>query len=366
MKKPPLPSCACLCFLVFFLAACQNAADQAVAPAAPVHVAIAEKGDLTHSISAVGNVASSATVSLTPRVDGQIMEVFFVEGDEVAEGQPLIQIDKRPYAATLAEKEALLAKTRAQLVKAEHDLQRYARLVQQGFISKEQFDQVTTDAAALRATLHAEEAARDVAKLNLSYCTITAPINGRIGELKLHKGNMVKNNDTGIIATIDTISPCRVLFSVPETHLGVVQKKLATAPLVITALPPHGAPEQGIITLLDNNIDPKTGAMRLRGEFANKNCALWPGQYVEVLIPIGAARNKIIVPSRAIQTGRGESYVYVVDGENRASYRKVKVLVENADKSAIEGDIAPGEQVVIDGQVRLAPGLPVRVLEKQP
>lgn len=350
--------------LGFLVMGCQNDAGQKPAAAAPVRVAIVERGDITHSITAVGNVQSSATVSITPRVDGQIMEVFFVEGDEVAEGQPLLLIDPRPYTAILQEKKAMLAKSRAQLAKAEHDLARYAKLVNQGYISKEQYDQIATDAATLRATVEADKAELEAANLNLSYCTISAPINGRIGELKLHKGAMVKNNDSGPIATIDTISPCRVIFSVPEVHLRAIQEKLKIAPLAISAVPPGNEPQKGTITLLDNSIDTRTGAIRLRGEFANKPHVLWPGQYVEVEIPIGHAKNSLLIPSRAIQTGRDESYVYVIGEDNRANYKKVKVLVENAGMAAIEGELSPGERVVIDGHVRLAPGLPVKILEE--
>lgn len=343
------------------LSACGNEPVKQMAHAAPVHVAAVEKGDLVRVLNAVGNVQASASVAVTPRVDGQIVEVYFTEGEEVKAGQPLLKIDPRPYAAELAEKKANLAKAEAQLVKAEHDRKRFAQLVANGYVSKEAFEQTMTDAATLKSTVRAAKADADVASLNLSFCDIKAPISGRIGELKMQKGSMVKDNDTGPIATIDTIRPCRVNFSVPEAYLPTIQERMREERLGITAMPVGGQPEQGIITLLDNNVDTKTGAIRLRGEFENPESKLWPGQFVEVKLPLGKLRNATLVPARAIQTGRDETFVYVVCPDNTVDYRKVNILFETDGKSAVAGDLTEGEIVVVDGQVRLAPGLPVQI-----
>lgn len=345
------------------LCACQNDNVKNAAPPAPVRVATVERGNLTRAINAVGNVEASASIDVIPRVNGQITTVHFREGDEVKEGQPLLQIDARPYAAVLAEKKANLAKSEAQLAKAARDRQRYGLLVKNGYISREAYDQTVTDAAALQATVKADRAAVDLAALDLAYCTIKAPVSGRIGPLKLQRGTMVKGYDTGPIVTIDTIAPCRVIFSVPEQYLPAIQKHMRQGQLHISATPGEGQPEQGIVTLIDNNVDTQTGAIALRGEFDNAGRELWPGHFVQVNLPLGEIRNALIVPRGAVQTGRDENYVYVIDADNKAQYRKIKVIFETDTQSAVSGELQPGERVVIDGQVRLAPGVATHILD---
>lgn len=349
----------CLCLLC----GCQNDNVKNSAPPAPVHVAVATGGSITRTLNAVGNVEASATVDIIPRVSGQITAVHFVEGDDVKEGQPLLEIDPRPYAAALAEKKANLARSEAQLAKAERDRRRYGQLVGNGYVSREAFEQAATDAAALRATVQADRAAVDMAALDLAYCNIKAPLSGRIGALKMQKGAMIKASDTAPIVTIDAITPCRVIFSVPEPHLPAIQERLRSGALGLTAIPHGGQPEQGQVTLMDNNVDSRTGSIRLRGEFANESRNLWPGQFVEVKLPLGEIEEALLVPAPAVQTGREESYVYVINPDNRADYRKVRVVFEGAGQSAVAGDLHPGEKVVADGHVRLAPGVSVRILE---
>lgn len=348
---------------LLFLCACQNDNVKNSAPPAPVHVAVAERGNIMRSLDAVGNVEASATVDIIPRATGQIVDVYFKEGDNVREGQLLLKIDPRPYAVTLAEKKAQLAKSEAQLAKAEHDRRRYGQLVGSGYVSREAFEQTATDASALRATARADRAAVDLAALELSYCDVKAPITGRIGELKMQKGTMIKSSETGSIVTIDTISPCRVIFSVPEPHLPVIQDRMRKGDLEVLATPYGGQAAKGKVTLLDNSVDSRTGSIRLRGEFPNKDQSLWPGQFVEVKLPLGEIDNALLVPARAVQTGREDNYIYVVNSENKAEYRKVKKLFEVGGKCAVAGEIEPGEQVVTDGQVRLAPGTGVEILD---
>lgn len=345
----------------FLLAACQDNAVKNMPPPAPVQVATVQRGNMIRHINVVGNVQASSTVNIVSRVDGQITGVFFSEGQEVKEGQRLIQIDPRPYAATLAEKRALLAKSEAELKKATQDRRRYAALVRDGFVSREAYDQTTTDAASLRATVEADRAQLRLAELNLAYCDITAPASGRIGELLLHKGSMVKVNDSGPIATIDTIRPCRVLFSVPESYLPILHRRMRDGTLTVEAVPQGGSPERGVVTLLDNNVDTRTGAIRMRGEFENASAALWPGQFVEVRLPLGRLDDALLIPCKAIQSGRDGSYVYVADAENLAVLRSVKPLFENGGQCAVSGDLRTGEQVVVEGQARLAPGTRLKI-----
>lgn len=364
LKMATLNRIGALFTTLCLLCACTNDdPGKSAAPAAPVHVASVERGDMSRELDAVGNVRASASVAITPRVDGEIIEVNFTEGEEVKAGQTILRIDPRPYAAILAEKNANLAKSRAQLQKAKNDRARYARLVQDGYISREAYEQTATDEAALIATVAADQAAARRAELDLSYCSIQAPISGRIGELKMHKGNMVKDNDTGPVCTIDAISPCYINFSVPEAHLSDILAYMKQGELTITAKPIGGRPETGIVTLVDNSVDTKTGAIRLRATFENKSKNLWPGQFVEIKLPLGAIKNAIILPSRAIQTGRDESFVYVVDADGKAIYHKVAKLLDQDGKTAVAADIQPGDRVVTEGQIRLTPGASVLLLD---
>lgn len=352
-------------FLPALLLGCGgNDSSKMEAPAAPVRVAMVQQQDMERVLQAVGNVRASASVGIVPRVAGEIQSVNFREGQEVREGAPLLQIDPRPYAATLREKKGQLAKSEAQLAKALEDRRRYGKLVNNGYVSREAFEQTATDAAALRATVQTDKAAVESAALDLSYCTVTAPISGRIGPLKVDKGNMVKSNESSPIVNIDTISPCYITFSVPEAQLPAIMRHMEAGPVPIAATPTGGAPERGILTLVDNNVDTKTGTIRLRGTFANENRHLWPGQFVEIQMPLGIASGAIVVPSRAVQAGRDESYVYVVDDSGHAQYHKARVLFESNGMSVLESDLTPGQRVVIDGQVRLAPGLPVKILNE--
>ncbi|MDR3358487.1 MAG: efflux RND transporter periplasmic adaptor subunit [Desulfovibrio sp.] len=336
--------------------------DKAGAPPAPVRAAAVRRADVPRLLYAVGNVKASATVEIKPRVTGEIQQIYFREGQDVTEGQPLITIDPRPFEAVLRERRGALAKDQAQLNKAEDDMRRYSQLAGGGYVSREAYDRTITDVAALRATVQSGKASVESAELDLSYCTIAAPIDGRVGALNVDKGNMVKNTDATPIVTIDTLSPIYVLFSVPEARLPLIQERMREGPIKVNATPAGGAAESGVLTLIDNTVDTRTGTIRLRANFDNRNRRLWPGQFVQVELPLGIAVNALIVPSRAVQAGREEAYVYVVDKDNKAAYRKVTTLFEYGDKSVIEGDVDEGDNVVIEGQVRLAPGLPVQVL----
>lgn len=313
-------------------------------------------------LKAVGNARASATVDIVPRVSGEIVAVNFQEGQDVKEGQPLLKIDPRPYEAVLKEKAGALAKSQAQYAKALEDKRRYEKLVNNGYVSREAFEQTLTDAEALRATVLSDKAAVESARLDLSYCTVTAPISGRIGALKIHKGNMIKSGSSEAIATIDSLEPCYVAFSVPEANLPLIQAQLAQGAISLTAVPKGGQPQNGSLTFIDNNVDDKTGSIPLRGTFPNARRQLWPGQYVEVSVPLGKFENALIVPSKAVQKGREGSFVFVINEAGKAEYRNVKALFENNGEIIVEGDVKPGEKVVTEGQVRLYPNAPVRIL----
>lgn len=350
-----------ICLLLLCACSGENAQKKG-ATAIPVHVDIVEQKSIPRILNVVGNVRSSASVGVTPRVTGEIQKIHFHEGQHVNEGDPLVSLDPRPFEASLREKEGLLAKSKAQLNKANDDMRRYGKLVNGGYVSREAYEQAATEAAALTATLQAEQAAVENAALELSYCTVIAPISGRVGALKVDKGNMIRPSDSSPIVAIDTISPIYVNFSVPEIHLATILHHMEEGPVAITATPTGGQAESGQLTLVDNSVDIRTGTIRLRGTFKNEKHRLWPGQFVEVSLPLGTVENAIIIPSKAVQAGRDESYVYVVDADNRAAYRKVTVLFEYQDKSIVESKISQGDKIVTDGHVRLVPDALLNIL----
>lgn len=353
-----------LLLLVPVLASCSGDKDgQGGRQAAPVHVMTVQPQDVPRVLGAVGNVKASASVGLTPRVTGEIEKVHFTEGQDVKEGDVLLTIDTRPFEATLREKKGQLAKSEAQLHKATNDAGRYGKLVGNGYVSREAYEQTATEAAALRATVQADMAAVESAALDLSYCTLRAPISGRVGGLKVDKGNMVRSSDTTPIVSIDTLSPIYVTFSVPERHLSLILDRMHAGPVEVDVTPTGGQTEKGLLTLVENSVDTTTGTIQLRATFDNENRRLWPGQFVTVELPLGMARQALAIPSRAVQSGREENYLYVAGADGKASYRKVNILFESGDISVVEGELKAGEQVIIDGIVRLAPDVPVKVIQ---
>ena len=355
-----------LCWLLgasLLLTACsgeEKARDGAAA--APVHVQAVIRKDMPRLLHVVGNVQASASVEVKPRVSGEIRQVHFREGQDVKEGDLLLTIDPRPFEAVLREKRGLLAKSQAQLVKAVQDRARYSKLVGGGYVSRESYEQMATDAEALRATVQSDQAAVESAALDLAYCSVTAPISGRVGALTVDKGNMVQSNVATTVVTIHTMEPIYVTFSVPEVHLATILGRLRQGTVTVTATPTGGSPVRGELTLVDNEVDSRTGTIRLRATFANADRSLWPGQFVNVDMPLGMAGGALVVPAHAVQSGREGTYVYVADARNTAALRKVRVLFEHEGQSVVEGDIAEGEEVVVDGIVRLAPGLPLNIL----
>lgn len=330
-------------------------------PPAPVAVTVVQEKDMERNLHVVGNVQASATVAVKTRVTGELQAVHFVEGDQVEAGQKLFTIDPRPFEATLREAKGRLDKDRAQLAKAEDDMRRYAKLVGEGYVSRESYEQAATDAAALRATVQADRGAVENAALQLEYCTVTAPIAGRAGELKSNKGNMIKANDDTAVLTIDTLSPIYVSFAVPEAYLSAIMARQREGNVRVSARPAGGEAVIGDLTFIANTVDTRTGTIKLRGTFANTDSSLWPGQFVEVTLALGNIPGALVIPARSVQAGRNESYVYVVDESNKAQYRKVSVDIESDGLAVISEGLKKGEKVVTEGQVRLAPGVSVKV-----
>jgi multidrug efflux system membrane fusion protein len=331
----------------------------------PVLVAKVERKNLPDELHAIGTVNPYSTVAVESQVDGKLMEVHFRQGDEVRKGQLLFTIDPKPFAAALNAAQAQLQRDRAQMLQAETDERRYAYLLAEKVGSREQSDQAHANAAALRATVAADEAAVETARLNLGYTSIYSPIDGRTGNLKLHPGNLVKANDSStVMVVINQLKPVYVNFALPENQLPRVRDALANGrDLGVSASPPnqYTSPSQGHLVFIDNSVDSQTGTITLKGIFPNEEERLWPGEFVNVALTLGENPDALVVPSQAIQTGQAGPYVYVVDKRNAAQARNVTLGDSMGGEVIVLSGLRPGETVVTDGQLRLMPGATVRI-----
>jgi len=331
--------------------------------AVPVLVAKAVQKTVANSVYLIGRVEAYSTVDLKSRVEGQITEVHFKEGQDVKQGDLLFNLDPRPFEASLSQAEANLAKDQAQQHQAAADEQRYGYLLRQGVGSQQQFDQAHAAAEALRATVQADAAAVQTARLNLAYTTIHSPIDGRTGSLLVHAGNLVKANADTAMVEINQIEPVYVDFSLPEQRLSDVRKYMADRKLPVEASIPgqQAEPERGELSFVDNAVDTKTGTIQLKGIFANHDRRLWPGQFVDATLILSERPNTIVVPSQAIQTGQDGSYVFVVEPGMKVATRPVVIGDSQDGATVVERGLKSGETVVTDGQLRLIPGAHITI-----
>jgi multidrug efflux system membrane fusion protein len=333
------------------------------APAVPVATAPVVQKSVPLSVQGIGTVIAASTVTVRAQVTGEMTSVHFIEGDEVQEGQVLVTIDKRPLEAALQQAQAALDRDIAQAANAKSQAARYQDLLQRGISTHEQVDQILTNAAALDATVGADRAAVENAKVQLNYATIRAPLTGKTGLLQVHPGNLVRATDTTPIVTINKITPVYVSFAVPESLLPDLKRYMARGRLAVTALAPSdtGEPSKGFITFIDNAVDPTTGTIKVKGTFPNTDRTLWPGQYVNVDVTLSAESDAIVVPTLAVQTGQQGTYVFVVKADKTAELRPVVVDRSNGEYSVIRRGLTPGETVVTDGHLRLVPGSRVTI-----
>jgi multidrug efflux system membrane fusion protein len=331
-------------------------------PGVPVTVGKVVEKTVPVTFRAIGHVEPIATVAIKARIGGELTKVWFTEGQKVTPGATLFTIDPRQYQAALRLAEAQLAKDRALLAKAEGDVRRYEGLVKQDFVTKEQYDQIIATAASLQATVQADQASVDNARLQLAYCTITAPIEGRTGNLNVKGGNLVKADDTTPLVTINQMRPIFASFSVPSQLLPELTKHdgnriSVTASLSHTSEPP----EEGTLSFVDNMVDTTTGTLLLKATFANEDERLWPGQFVDIVVTLGEEPNRIVAPAPAVQTGQQGQYVFVVKPDDTVELRPVAVERINEVEAVIEKGLVAGETVVTDGQLRLVPGARVEI-----
>jgi len=340
-------------------------------PHPPVSVAVASVGRtaVPYEIGATGVVEPLQTVAVESQVGGVLTKVAFTEGEEVREGQVLFQIDSRPYEAALQQARATLAKDEAQAMNAQRDAARYQALVKKDYVTQSQADQAQATAQALAASVKADSAAVENAKLNLDYTTIRAPISGRTGGLLVHLGNLVRANSSTPLVIINQIRPILVRFAVPQRDLPDIQHYSAGNQLTVGATPGEdsaAAPVKGTLSFVDNNVDTTTGTVMLKARFENRTGTLWPGQFVTVDLQLFVQHDALVVPSQAVMAGQDGSYVFVVDQAGTAQQRPVTVGRTVGNTAIIAKGLTFGERVVTDGQSRLSPGAKVDIRSVAP
>ncbi len=348
---------------LFLTCSCGKSGQPVKKEGVPVTVSTVIQKTVPIQLRAIGNVEAYSTVSVKSQIGGELIRIHFKEGQDVKKGDILFTIDPRPYEAALKQAEANLARDTAQLENARVDARRYGELVSKGYVAQQQYDQIQTNAAALEATVLADKATVENAKLQLSYCFIHSPIDGRTGSLLSHQGDMIKANADNPMVVINQIQPIYVTLSVPEQNLQQIKRYMAEGKLKGEAIIPgdENSPVQGIITFVDNTVDISTGTIKLKGTFENKGKRLWPGQFVNVVLTLTTQPDAIVVPSQAVQTGQQGLYVFVVKSDLTVELRPV-VTGRNLDgEVVIEKGLEPGEQVVTDGQLRLVPGTKVEI-----
>jgi membrane fusion protein, multidrug efflux system len=328
------------------------------APPVPVTLAKVVRKPMPLELSAIGAVEPSSSVAVRAQLTGELTSVNFKEGDDVAQGQVLFTLDRRPLEAALKQAEAALTRDQAQLANATAQAQRARELASRGIATREQVDTTSTAVSALEATVGADRAAIDNATVQLQYATIKSPISGRTGVLMVHPGNLVRANDPTPLVVINQVTPVQVAFGIPERQLGLLKQHLAQNTLRVEARPQgdQNQPAIGRIAFVDNAVDQTTGMIRIKGTFANGDRRLWPGQFVNVVTVLATDPEAIVVPSVAVQSGQQGSYVFVVKDDRTVELRPVTIARTNANDSIVETGLKDGETVVTDGQLRLVPG----------
>ena len=349
--------------LALSLAGCtEHAAPPPDTPTVPVLAAKAVAKAVPVELHEIGTGEAYSTVSVESQVAGIVSAVHYTQGQFVKKGDLLISIDDRPFAAALQIAQANLVKDQANAKLSTVNAERYEKLFQSGVVPKAQYDQFSSTAEANEAAVQADQAAVQTAKLNLSYCSIYSPIDGRTGSQLVYPGTVVKANDVPVLVVINQISPLYVNFSVPQQYLGEIKMYMARGKLPIEATPAdNSAPEQGYLSFVNNTVDTATGTIVLKGTFANRNLRLWPGEFVSVLLRLSEQRNATVVPAAAVMTGQQGDYIFVIKPDMSVESRTVKVARTVGNEDVIAEGIKPGDTVVTDGQVRLVPGLKVEI-----
>jgi membrane fusion protein, multidrug efflux system len=347
-------------FVFYRLRSSSEAASKKESGTQPISVGVitVQQRDVPYYLTGLGTVTAYNTVTVHTRVDGQIMQVFFKEGQFVHEGDLLIEIDTRPYQVALDQAEGQLAKDEASQNDAKVDLNRYQTLWQEGVVARQQLDTQQATVGQYEGAIKSDIAQINSAKLNLIYCKITSPINGRVGLRLVDPGNIVHATDTTGMLVITQVQPIAVDFTLPEANLPEVVSQMRNRQLVVDA---YGSDDKtklgsGQLLTLDNEIDTTTGTIKLKSQFANANLSLWPNQFVNTRLFLSVRKNAVVVPSATIQTGAQGSFVYVITSNNQAEVRPVQVDFAEGNISVIRQGLKPGESVVVDGADKLQQG----------
>jgi multidrug efflux system membrane fusion protein len=334
------------------------AAAQTTTPGIPVTAGTVATQDVPVFLHGIGTVQAYNMVAIKSRVDGQIVKVDFKEGQDIKTGDPLFQVDPRPFQAALEQAQAAKQKDEAQLAGAQLDLDRYEKLIGSGWQTRQSYDQQKATVGQLQASIKGDEAQINTAKLNLSYADIRSPIDGRLGARLVDKGNLVHANDNTPLVMITEIKPIFVSFTLPQDNFDDIRESHNKAPLTVYAYSGDGKKQlaEGKLTLIDNAIDQATGTIRLKARFDNDDERLWPGEFVSLRAVLSTRQNVATVPSQTVQDGPDGHYAYVIKPDNTVERRAVEVASIQDGIAVVTKGLTAGERVVVDGQYRLTNG----------
>jgi len=329
----------------------------------PVLAAPAAKADVPVYLDAVGTIKALNTVTVSPQVDGKLLSVGFKEGDDVKKGDVLARIDPTTYQAQLDQAIAKKAQDAAQLGNAKVDLERYEKLAATNAINRQQLDTQKALVAQDAALVQSDQAAIESAQATLGYTTIVAPIDGRTGIRQVDEGNIVHAASSPAIVVITQLKPISVIFNLPQQDIGKVTDAFAKAPLTVEAQRPDSDAviDRGVLRVVDNQVDPTTGTVKLKAEFPNANLRLWPGQFVNVRLLIDTLKDVVVIPTGAVQRGPNGTFVYVVKDDNTAAMRPIVVQKQDETQTVVKSGLTPPERVVTTGFVRLTDGSKVTI-----
>ncbi len=327
--------------------------------AVPITAALVEQRSMPVKLDAIGNVEAFTSVAIKVRVDGQITEVNFKEGQEVKQGDILFKIDPGPYAAALKQAEGTAARDRATYERARQQDARNKELLEQKFISADGYAQFQTNAQTAEAVAAASQAAVENARVQFEYTTIRSPITGYAGKILLQRGNIARAADPSPIANVNQVHPIYVTFAVPEQRLAEIRSRKGSSLLAVEATPSDakdGKRAIGKLVFIDNQVDLSTGTIKLKAEFVNADNALWPGQFAQVSMRLYDQADALVVPAKSVQTGPNGQFVFVVKDGSSVEVRPVTITRTDGDLSIVGSGLKKDEQVVTQGQLRLTSG----------
>jgi len=327
-------------------------------PAVPVTIAAAASRDVPIYLDALGTTSAANTVTIRSQITGTLQTVNFTEGQEVKQGDTLAVIDPRPLQATLTQAQAKKAQDQALLISAQKDLARFAELAKKDFATQQSLDQQQAKVDQLKATIDADQGAIDNAQTQLSYATITAPFNGRVGFRQVDAGNIVHPTDANPLTVLTQIKPSIVIFTLPQKNLGAVREAMLRGAVAVLAYDQDGAKQlaTGELLLIDNQIDQLTSTIRLKARFPNEDSRLWPGEFVRIRAQIDAREHVVTIPPPALQRGPNGLYAWVIKSDNTAEQRNLDAQTVDGDTVIVSRGLKAGENVVVSGQYRLQAG----------